>query len=125
MSLQPAWIYLITASAMEVFWLICLKYLQFKDIAKIEWRLFFSESTGIKTLIPLLGYILFGLGNVVFFSLATKSIPLSNAFAVWLGVALIATTLIDGLLFKEQLKLAHYFFLMLILAGVIGLKMVK
>jgi quaternary ammonium compound-resistance protein SugE len=125
MNLTLAWIYLLVASVMEVFWLICLKYLHFKEIVKIDWKEFFSDSYGIKTLLPLIGYIGFGLGNVVFFSIATKSIPLSNAFAVWLGVALVATTLIDVLLFKEQLKLLHYLFLLLILVGVLGLKTIK
>lgn len=125
MNISVAWLYLLAASVMEIFWLICLKYLEFKKIAKIEWRNFFVDNTGIVTLMPLIGYILFGLGNVVFFSMATKSIPLSNAFAVWLGVALIVTTLIDGLYFKEPLTAAHYFFLTLILSGIIGLKLLK
>lgn len=116
------WLYLMLASVMEMAWMISLKYLDFKAIKKIDWTVFFVNQTGILTLMPLIAYILFGLGNVVFFSAATKSIALATAFAVWLGVALAGTVFIDILYFKEQYSIQQLFFLMLIIIGVVGLK---
>ncbi|MBK9150605.1 MAG: hypothetical protein IPM26_06210 [Saprospiraceae bacterium] len=116
------WIYLLIASIMEMAWMISLKYLDFKAIKHIHWSIFFQNKTGIITLVPLIAYIIFGLGNVVFFSAATKTIALSTAFAVWLGVALVGTVLIDILYFKESYSLLQLLFMSMIIMGVVGLK---
>ena len=72
---------------------------------------------------PVLGYVLFGIGNIIFFSMAMKKIPPSTAFAVWLGVAMAAAKLIDVTVFKQPYSFTQIFFILLILAGVLGLKM--
>lgn len=122
MTYHYGWLYLMLASLMEMAWMISLKYLDFKAIKKIQWSFFFTERDGFLTLLPLIAYILFGLGNVVFFSSATKSIPLATAFAVWLGVALVGTVLIDILYFRESYSLQQLLFLTMIIIGVVGLK---
>ncbi len=119
------WFYLLAASCMEIFWMISLKYLNFKAIKAIDWTDFFISSAGFYTVLPLISYILFGLGNVVLFSFATKSLELGTAFAVWLGLALVGTILIDIFYFKVHYSVHHLFFLLLILVGVIGLKVYK
>ncbi|MBK9256047.1 MAG: hypothetical protein IPM42_11200 [Saprospiraceae bacterium] len=123
--MNSGWLYLILASVMEMCWMISLKYLDFKAIKNIHWGLFFKLNDGFLTLLPLLAYILFGLGNVVFFSMATKSIPLATAFAVWLGVALVGTVFIDILYYKINYSTVQLAFLLLIVIGVIGLKLWK
>ncbi len=123
--MSGGWTYLILASAMEMCWMISLKYLDFKAIKNIEWVQFLQSNQGILTMLPLIAYILFGLGNVVFFSMATKSIPLATAFAVWLGVALVGTVIIDLLYYKINYSVLQLVFLLLIVVGVIGLKLFK
>ena len=120
--MHSGWLYLMIASVMEMAWIISLKYLDFKSIKLIHWSTFFQNKTGILTLSPLIAYILFGLGNVVFFSAATKTIALSTAFAVWLGVALVGTVLIDILYFKESYTFLQLLFMAMIILGVVGLK---
>ncbi len=123
--MSGGWTYLILASAMEMCWMISLKYLDFKAIKNIEWVQFLQSNQGILIMLPLIAYILFGLGNVVFFSMATKSIPLATAFAVWLGVALVGTVIIDILYYKINYSVLQLVFLLLIVVGVIGLKLFK
>lgn len=123
--MSGGWTYLILASAMEMCWMISLKYLDFKAIKNIEWVQFLQSNQGILIMLPLIAYILFGLGNVVFFSMATKSIPLATAFAVWLGVALVGTVIIDLLYYKINYSVLQLVFLLLIVVGVIGLKLFK
>ena len=101
------------------------KKTDFKAIKNIEWVQFLQSNQGILTMLPLIAYILFGLGNVVFFSMATKSIPLATAFAVWLGVALVGTVIIDILYYKINYSVLQLVFLLLIVVGVIGLKLFK
>lgn len=117
-----AWIYLIIASLMEILWMVSLKYLNMKDIRELEWIMFFRNTIGIKTIFPLLGYIIFGLLNVYFISLAMKSIPMSMAFAVWMGLALFGSTCLDVYYFKQSVSPFQMVCLGLILFGVMGLK---
>jgi quaternary ammonium compound-resistance protein SugE len=72
--------------------------------------------------LPLLGYVGFGVANVYFFSLATKTIPMAVAFAVWTGVALLGAVLVDTFFFKEPSTWKQLLFMTLIVVGVIGLR---
>jgi quaternary ammonium compound-resistance protein SugE len=117
-----AWIYLFIASVFEIAWTFSLKFLDFKKIGAIRWPAFFSSSENLYMLAPLLGYILFGLGNVFFFSLSMKQIPAATALAIWMGVALIGVKLVDITIFKAPWQPMQLFYMGLILAGIIGLK---
>ncbi|MBK8956396.1 MAG: hypothetical protein IPM34_12710 [Saprospiraceae bacterium] len=120
-----AWFYLLAAALMEVLWMISLRYMKIKEIKAIAWSEFFTHTAGIKTLWPLLGYLGFGLLNVVFISYAMKTIPMSIAFAVWMGLALFGSACIDAYFFKQSLNVLQILCLGLILLGVIGLKTAK
>lgn len=74
------------------------------------------------TLLPLITYIVFGLANVVFFTAATKTIALSTAFGVWLGLALVGIMIIDILYFKVAVSFTQLIFMSMIILGVVGLK---
>jgi quaternary ammonium compound-resistance protein SugE len=67
-------------------------------------------------------YILFGVGNIIFFSKAMNDIPASVAFACWMAVALVGVKLIDTFVLKVPFSMPHLLFIGLILVGIIGLK---
>ena len=117
-----SWTYLFIASMFEIAWTFSLKFLDFRKIKGIDWNSFFSTRTPFFTLAPLLGYIVFGLGNIYCFSVAMKGIRTSTAMAVWLGTTLIGVKLVDLLYFKEPAQPRQLLFFGLILAGVIGLR---
>jgi len=117
-----AWVYLFIASLFEIAWTFCVKFLDFKKIASIKWSQFFTDKVSIWILMPLLGYIVFGLSNVFCFSLALKQIPASIALAVWMGITLAGVKLAEIYIFKEQYSWAQVFYMALILIGIIGLK---
>lgn len=118
-----AWVYIFIAAMMEIAWTFSVKFMDFKKIGAIRWSSFFSDRQPILLLLPLLGYIVFGLGNIYFFSLSMKQIPMSVALAVWMGTALVGTFILEVLLLKQSWQLSQLFFMALILTGVIGLKM--
>jgi quaternary ammonium compound-resistance protein SugE len=107
---------------MEVAWLLSLKFLDIKAIRNISWNQLFTSIRPLETLIPLLAYLIFGLVNVIFFALASKSIPFATSFAVWMGTALIGSLLVDIFYFKESYSNYQLIFLMMIIIGIIGLK---
>jgi quaternary ammonium compound-resistance protein SugE len=117
-----AWVYLLIAAMLEIAWTFSLKFLDVKKIRAIPWRSFFSHRESFIALAPFIGYIVFGLGNVFFFSLAMKQIPASTALAVWMGITLVGVKLIDIGAFKEPYDLYQFIYMGLILVGIAGLK---
>ncbi len=100
-----AWIYLIIAGVFEVVWATGLKY-----------------SHGFMKLLPSL--ITLG-GMIVSFyllSLATKSLPIGTAYAIWTGIGALGAVLMGIILFNEPVNILRIVFLCLILVGILGLK---
>jgi quaternary ammonium compound-resistance protein SugE len=116
------WLYLFVASLMEICWMYSLKSLDFGRIRSAPWTEALSDVSPWQALVPLLGYVGFGVANVYFFSLATKTIPMAVAFAVWTGTALLGAVLVDTFFFKEPSSGKQLFFMALIVIGVIGLR---
>lgn len=112
-----AWVFLFIASVMEVGWMYSLKFIDFAALKRFSFTVEF-----ITVALPLIGYILFGLANIYFFSLALKTIPTATAFAIWTVTALAGIKLIDIWFFKEPSKISDYFFLLLAIISIVGLK---
>jgi quaternary ammonium compound-resistance protein SugE len=93
-----------------------------KKIAQIKLPTLFQSTEPWQAVLPLVGYIAFGLGNIYFFSQSMKSIPASTAFAVWMGLALVFSKAVDILVFKEAYNSQQLLFTALVLVGIIGLK---
>lgn len=103
-----AWIYLILASLGEIFGVTSINlYLQKKSFV----RLFFVIIT-------------FSFG-FYFLSLAIEQITLSTAYAVWTGLGATGSVLMGILFFKEPASLLRIFFLVCIIAGAVGLRLLS
>ena len=117
------WLYLIIAAFLEVGWIFSLKKFSFVELKKVSLQLAIHQPLATSLLLlPLLGYILFGLGNIYFFSLAMKHIPASSAFAIWMGLTLAGVKLVEMTIDKQPLRMIELLFLGLILIGIVGLK---
>lgn len=116
------WIYLFIAAVFEIAWTFSLKYMDMKKIIAINYLHFFDDSKSTLILLPFIGYIVFGLTNIYCFSVAIKTIPTATALAVWMGMALIGVKIVDITIFKQPYHLSQFFYLLLILVGIAGLK---
>ena len=117
------WMYLLIAALAEVWWTYSLKYIDLKKIWATPVKLYFSEPVNAKLLMPPLGYVLFGITNIFFFSLAMKQIPTDVAFTVWVAFSIIGLKLMDVFVFKaSSLNTTDFFFYALIIIGIVGLK---
>jgi quaternary ammonium compound-resistance protein SugE len=103
--MQVNWIYLIVAGVLEIGWVISLK-----------------KTEGFTKIIPIIFYALFGFFAAYFFSNALKTIPIGIAYAIWMGIAVIGTTIAESLIFHSEFNYVRMFFVLLILIGAIGLK---
>lgn len=59
----------------------------------------------------------------VFFAPALKVIPAGVAYAIWSGAGIAIVTLFGRVAFKQTLRPIQYVFILLILAGAIGLNL--
>ena len=56
---------------------------------------------------------------------AQRTIPMGTAYAIWTGIGAVGTFVVGILLFGEIASLARFFFIGLIVVGIVGLKMVS
>lgn len=57
-------------------------------------------------------------------SLAMKDMAMGTAYAVWTGIGTVGSALVGILFYKESKSMLRLFFILLILASVIGLKLI-
>jgi quaternary ammonium compound-resistance protein SugE len=102
-----AWIYLLIAGLLEVAWAIGLKYTDgFTRFWPSAWTL-----------------VAMGL-SMVFLGLALRELPVGTGYAVWVGIGAVGTAVLGMVLFDESRDPLRLICLGLIVAGVVGLKLV-
>jgi quaternary ammonium compound-resistance protein SugE len=107
LSATAAWLVLLVAGLCEVGWAIGLKYTEgFSRLWPSVWTL-----TAMTFSVVLLGWSL-------------KTLPVGTAYAVWTGIGAVGTALLGMLLFGESREVARLVSIGLIVAGILGLKLV-
>ena len=117
-----AWVHLLLASVFEIAWTFSLRFMSVKKLKTLHWRGLFSQQGNWAIVAPFAGYILFGLANVYFISLAMKEIPASTALALWMGTALVGVKLVEMFYLKVPYDWVQFIYIGLILIGIVGLK---
>jgi quaternary ammonium compound-resistance protein SugE len=102
-----AWLILTVAGLFEIGWAVGLKYTE-----------------GFTRLWPTLGTVASMLVSLGLLGLALRTLPLGTAYAVWTGVGTIGTALLGIALFSESADLIRLACIGLIVAGIVGLKLV-
>ena len=103
-----AWIYLVIAGLFEIGWPLGLKMAQ-----TMEGKQF----TGLAIAI-----IAMGLSGFFLFT-AQKDIPMGTAYAVWTGIGAAGTFILGIVLYNDPIEILRIASVLLIIAGVIGLKL--
>lgn len=101
-----AWFYLLVAGILEVVWAVGMKY-----------------SEGWTKLYPSIFTIVSMIIGFYFLSLSVKTLPLGTAYAVWTGIGTIGTVIFGIIFFKEPFDLIKAICILLIVAGIVGLKL--
>ena len=103
-----SWILLVLAGMFEVGFTTCLKL-----------------SEGFTKIVPSIGFFIFSASSFLLLNKVIKTIPLGTAYAVWTGIGAVGTVLIGIFFFKESAEFLKLFFIFLLIASIIGLKMVS
>jgi quaternary ammonium compound-resistance protein SugE len=108
MKSSASWIILVIAGLFEVAWAIGLKY-----------------SEGFSRTWPSIATAAAMIVSVVLLGIAMKSLPVGTAYAAWTGIGAIGTVLLGIVLFGDSASASRLFCVGLIMAGIIGLKVVE
>lgn len=91
-------------------------------IFEVTWALAMKQSDGFSKLLPSIVTCIGYIASAVFLSLALKKLPIGTAYAMWTGFGIVGTSLLGIILFRESLTPAQVGCIVLIVAGVVGLK---
>ena len=105
--MTTSWLFLFLAGLFEVGWAIGLKYTE-----------------GFTRLVPSLWTVASMVVSLALLGLALKTLPVGTAYAVWTGIGTIGTALLGIWLFGEPATALRLSCIGLILAGIVGLKLV-
>lgn len=101
-----SWGILVLAGLLEVVWAVGLKYTE-----------------GFSKLWPTVGTVLAMVLSVWLLGVAMKTLPVGTAYAVWVGIGAVGTAILGIYLFGESANIGRIISLLLIVAGIIGLKL--
>lgn len=102
-----AWALLLVAGLCEVAWAVGLKY-----------------TDGFTRPVPTALVITAMVASVWMLAVALRTIPVGTGYAVWTGVGAVGTALLGMYLFDEPREAARLACIGLIVAGIVGLKVV-
>jgi quaternary ammonium compound-resistance protein SugE len=103
-----AWTLLGMAGFLEIGFAFCMKW-----------------SEGFTRLIPGLLTVVTGLSSVFLLSLALRTLPVGTGYAVWTGIGAAGTAMLGIVVLGDSAAPLRMLCIGLILAGVIGLKLVS
>ena len=98
-------------------------YLALAGLGEIVWASLMPRTEGFTKLVPSLVCLAFIAISLYLLSVASRSLPIGTAYAVWVGIGAMGTALYGMALLGEDRSLGRILCLLLILAGAIGLKM--
>jgi quaternary ammonium compound-resistance protein SugE len=89
---------------------------------EIAWATGLKYSEGFtKPLVSVVTAILM-IASFYFLSLALKTLPIGTAYAIWTGIGAVGTAIVGIALFGESREAIRVICMLLIVAGIIGLK---
>jgi quaternary ammonium compound-resistance protein SugE len=101
-----AWIYLFIAGVFETAWAIGLKY-----------------SAGFTKLGPSIFTLIAMMISLYLLAVALRTLPVGTGYAVWTGTGTVGAAILGIFLFNESRDIARILCILLIVAGIIGLKL--
>jgi len=108
MSGSVAWFVLVVAGLFEIGWAVGLKI-----------------SEGFTRLGPSVITVARMVASIVLLGLALRVLPLGTAYGVWTGIGTVGTALLGIWLFGESASVIRLLCIGLIVAGIVGLKLVS
>lgn len=94
-------------------------------LLEIAFAFFMKSSEGFTRWMPALATVATGLSSVVLLSFALRTLPMGTGYAVWTGIGAAGTAVVGVVVLGDSAAPLRLLCIALILAGVIGLKLVS
>jgi quaternary ammonium compound-resistance protein SugE len=101
----------------QAWWVLALA-----GILEVIWATGMKATDGFTRLWPSVIVTLVALASFYLLGLAMKTLPVGTAYAVWVGIGAAGTALAGMVLYQEPASVMRLMCLLLIVAGVVGLK---
>lgn len=108
-----------TPTAAQAWWLLAAA-----GVLEVAWAVGMKYTDGFSRPLPTLLVIVGALASFFLLALAMKSLPVGTAYAVWVGIGAAGAAALGIVLFGEPATVARIGCVLLIIAGVLGLKVV-
>lgn len=103
-----AWLILFLAGLLEIGWAVGLKYTD-------------GFTRPLATFLTVVSMV----ASLALLGVSLKALPLGTAYAIWTGIGTLGTAVLGIVLFGESANLARLACIVLIIAGIAGLKLVS
>jgi quaternary ammonium compound-resistance protein SugE len=103
-----AWVVLFVAGLFEIGWAVGLKYTE-----------------GFTRPWPTIGTVISVVLSMGLLGVALRTLPVGTGYAVWTGIGTVGTAVLGIILFREPATAGRLFCIALIVAGIVGLKIVS
>ena len=100
-----AWLVLVASGLMETAWATAL-----------------SSSKGFSRLVPSVVFVVTLAASMTGLAYSLRSIPVGTGYAVWVGIGAVGTALVGMIWLREPVTVDRLLCLLLVVAGVAGLK---
>ncbi|CAG9186391.1 DMT family transporter [Cupriavidus pampae] len=94
-------------------------------VLEIAFAFFMKASEGFSRPVPAVLTVLTGVTSVVLLSSALRTVPVGTGYAVWTGIGAAGTAIMGIAILGDSAALPRVGCIAMILAGVIGLKLVS
>ena len=102
-----AWVWLIIGGLFEIGFTTSLRFVE--GFRNVPWTIAFLISVGI---------------SMALLELASRSIPMGTAYAVWGGIGAVGTVIVGMMFFDEPSTLIRIMLIFVIVAAIAGLRLI-
>ena len=103
-----AWFYLILGGLFEIGFTTSLRFVD--GFRNVPWTIAFLVSVGI---------------SMALLELASRTIPMGTAYAVWGGIGAVGTVIVGMAFFSEPAELVRILLIFVIVAAIAGLRLIS
>lgn len=94
----------------------------FAGVCEVLWVYYMKKCDGFSKPKETTLFLLFNVLSAIFLALSVRSIEISIAYPVWVGIGSVGAVTLGVLIFNEKLSVIKYFLCAIIFIGVIGLR---
>lgn len=91
-------------------------------LLEVAWASVMPTTNGLTRFVPTVVFVVLLAASMVMLSVATRTIPLGTAYAVWVGIGAVGAALVGMVVHGDPATPARVVFLSLLVLSIVGLK---